>query len=98
MFIESKRLTNPKYSVHPLYVQVWKYTNTERIVESSLEQINILVNREDGPEETDILLTGGASGTLWYALLCCLNTMCSIFYDLLNSIFLIFKFPSIYGF
>lgn len=43
---------------------VWKYHNTERIVESGLEQINILVNKPDGAEETDILLTGGANSTL----------------------------------
>ncbi|XP_059437326.1 uncharacterized protein LOC132170380 isoform X1 [Corylus avellana] len=43
---------------------VWKYSETDKIVDGALEQIHIDVQTPEGQTETDVLLTGGANGSL----------------------------------
>lgn len=47
-------------------LQVWKYSETDKIVDGALEQIHIDVQTPEGQTETDVLLTGGANGSLRY--------------------------------
>ncbi|XP_062162975.1 uncharacterized protein LOC133869896 [Alnus glutinosa] len=43
---------------------VWKYSETDKIVDGALEQIHIDVQTPEGQTETDVLLTGGVNGSL----------------------------------
>jgi WD repeat-containing protein 21A len=47
-------------------VQVWKYSETDKIVDGALEQIHVDVQTPEGQTETDVLLTGGVNGSLRY--------------------------------
>jgi WD repeat-containing protein 21A len=47
-------------------LQVWKYSETDKIVDGALEQIHIGVQTPEGQTETDVLLTGGVNGSLRY--------------------------------
>lgn len=46
--------------------QIWKYHGTERNSDGALEQTRVDIERPDGAIGTDILLTGGVNGSLWY--------------------------------
>lgn len=47
-------------------LQVWKYSETDKIVDGALEQIHVDVQTPEGQIEIDALLTGGVNGSLRY--------------------------------
>ncbi|KAJ8545935.1 hypothetical protein K7X08_018518 [Anisodus acutangulus] len=50
------------------YPLIWKYDETQRVVDSALEHLTVNLNMPEGLLETDILLTGGVNGSLSYLL------------------------------
>lgn len=47
-------------------LQVWKYRDTQKLVDGALEQIYATVQTPEGRTQTDLLLTGGINGSLRY--------------------------------
>lgn len=73
-------------------MQVWKYSETDKIADGVLEKIHVDVQTPEGLTETDALLMGGANGSLRYnetAMWCncaCISwQLCNIYRTFLNN-------------
>lgn len=47
-------------------MQVWKYRDTQKLVDGALEQIYACVQTPEGRTQADLLLAGGINGSLRY--------------------------------